>query len=108
MHVSQHLPGIFTNAVPSVLLWAQPQLLKNLKMLILGLEYVGLPQIQIRQARKKTWAPSASWTLAKGRWIHWGGERYVGETEDLISDFCSADSICVRKPQSVILHQAVS
>lgn len=31
VHVSQHLPGIFTNASPSVLHWAQPQLPKNVK-----------------------------------------------------------------------------
>lgn len=98
VHVSQHLPGIFTKAVPSELLWAQPQLLNNLKMLILGLEHIGLPQIQVRQAARKTWAQSAGWTLAKGCWIHRDGERHVGETEDLISDFCSVDSVCNTSP----------
>lgn len=66
VQVSQHLPGIFTNAVPSVLLWAQPQPLKNLKILTLGLKHVGLPQIQARQGVRKSWAQSASWALAKG------------------------------------------
>lgn len=38
------------------------------------------------QTGRKTWAQSASWTLAKGCWIHRGGERHV-EKQDLTSDF---------------------
>lgn len=35
----------------------------------------------------KTWASSASWTLAKGPWIYWGVEGHALETEDLLSLF---------------------